>query len=296
MAESILGNRTKLLRRASVLRITTQSLAVSMQNGCFRSAYRGQGIEFSGVRDYIRGDDVRSIDWNVTSRMGKPFVKIFEEERELQIFIIIDRSLSMHSGTKGRSKLQTATELGTLLALAAEHNSNPVGAVLFNGEIEFSVAPKSGQNQTMLLLSRFDSYPEKDVLGSALDKAITGAYKVLKKRSLVFVISDFRVSGWEDSFAKLAKKHDVAAFRITDPADLSLLELGTVPFIDTETFEKRTLPTNSKMFRAAWYEEGRRRITQWSDSCLKRGGFPLSISTTDEPLTMLMNFFSQRQA
>ena len=133
MAENLISDRESLIKRAAVLRITTTSLASAMQNGTFRSLYHGQGIEFAGVREYLRGDDVRTIDWNVTARSGKPFVKLFDEERELQIFLIVDRSLSMQEGTKNKTRLESATEIAALLTLSAERNANPVGAVLFSG-------------------------------------------------------------------------------------------------------------------------------------------------------------------
>src|SRR5574344_1216575 len=161
MKKTLLGSRESLVRRAALLRLTARSLADSMRSGGFRSLYRGQGIEFNGVREYLPGDDVRTIDWNVTARMDKPYVKLFEEERELPVFLVIDRSLSMNTGSAGRSRLQTACETGALLTLAAEQNQSPVGAVFFDGKIGFSCAPKSGKDRAMLLLTHFDDIPEK---------------------------------------------------------------------------------------------------------------------------------------
>jgi uncharacterized protein (DUF58 family) len=296
MAGAILGSPESLSKRAALLRISTHTLAQSMQSGCFRSAFTGQGIEFSGVRDYIRGDDIRSIDWNVTARMGKPYVKMFEEERELQIFIIVDRSLSMNTGSKARSKLQTATEIAALLTMAAEQNQNPVGVVLFNGLLEFTCAPKNGLNQTMMLLTKLNEYPDKTAPGSVLGKAITGACAVLKKRSLVFVISDFRSTAWETPLAILASKHDVATVRITDPVDSSLPEMGAASFKDAESGEVRVLPTNAKNFRAAWYEDAIMHTKRFQETCAKRGALTLNVSTTDDCLTSLLEFFGRRKA
>ena len=301
MADRLFPDRDSLIKRdgfiqrAAYLRITTRSLATALQSGAFRSLYHGQGVEFSGVREYLRGDDVRAIDWNVTARTAKPFVKIFEEERELQIFLIVDRSLSMYSGTKGRSRLETASETAALLTLAAEHNGNAVGAVLFGNRIEFSCKPKSGQTQTMFLLSKFDEYPEQVSKGSVLENAITGAGRLLRKRSLVFVISDFRVKGWEDSFAYLAERHDVVAVRITDPSDSVLPEMGSVVFEDPEKQVKRIFPTSSRLFRSQWKEEGLMRAKRWQDACIRHGGVPLVISTSDDPLIELSSFFAKRE-
>ncbi|MBQ0002996.1 MAG: DUF58 domain-containing protein [Treponema sp.] len=294
MAESIIGNKDTLIQKAALLRITTKTLANTLQNGSFKSLYHGQGIEFSGVREYLRGDDVRTIDWNVTARSAKPYVKIFEEERELQIFLVIDRSLSMQTGSKGKARLNTAMETAALLTLAAENNANPVGAVLFGGEIEFVCSPKSGATQTMILLSQFDKKPEHTKCGSVLANALTGAGKILKKRSLVFVISDFRMRGWENGLTHLAQRHDVVCVKIGDPSDYNLPEMGAIPFVDPENGIRKVMPTNSRMFRAAWREDGRMRTQRFSDTCLRHGAYPLKISTTEDCLTSLSNFFMSR--
>lgn len=284
-----------LIQKAAYLRLTTRSLAEALQSGAFRSLYHGQGIEFSGVREYLRGDDVRTIDWNVTARSAKPFVKVFEEERELEIFLIVDRSLSMYGGSNGKSRLETASEVSALLTLAAEHNANPVGAVLFANEIQFSIKPQCGQNQTMLILTRLDEFTSSTKRGSVLKNALIGASKMLKKRTLIFVISDFRISGWEEPFTYLAAKHDVVAVRITDESDLSLPEIGSIRFKDPETMQTRLFPTHAKMFRSQWKEDGIMRSKRWRESCIKRGGFPLTISTADDALLVLSNFFARRE-
>lgn len=295
MEDELIEGKDSLIQKAALLRITTKTLANTLQNGSFKSLYHGQGIEFNGVREYLLGDDVRSIDWNVTARSGKPYVKVFDEERDLQMFLVIDRSLSMRTGSKGKSRLNTAMETAALLTLAAEHNANPVGVVMFNGDIEFVCQPKCGPKQTMILLSHFDKKPEKNVKGSVLGNALTGAGKILKKRSLVFVISDFRMRDWEDPFVHLAAKHDVVAIRISDSSDYHLPEMGSIPFIDPENGIRKVFPTSSRMFRSSWREDGRMRLLRWKDSCLKRGGYPVSISTTDDPLSVLSSFFSTRE-
>ena len=131
-------DRTALAKRASLLRLSAITLAEGMRSGSFKSLYRGQGIEFSGVREYLRDDDVRAIDWNVTARMGRPYVKLFEEERELNVFLVVDESLSMNTVSGYRTRLETAMECASLLSLASLQNESPVGAVMFNGNITFS--------------------------------------------------------------------------------------------------------------------------------------------------------------
>ena len=294
MAENLISDRDSLMRRAALLRITTKSLASAMQNGAFRSLYRGQGIEFAGVREYLRGDDVRTIDWNVTARSARPFVKMFDEERELQIFLIVDRSVSMQEGSKSKTRLESATEIAALLTLSAERNSNPVGAALFSGQIEFAVQPKNSPEQTLLLLSRMDEMPKRS-RGTALAASINAAGKLLRKRSLVFVLSDFRAGGWEDAFAHLAARHDVVAVRVTDSVDSSLPEIGSIMARDPESGILRLFPTKSKTFKSEWREDAAMRSKRWLDIVLRRGGIPLMVSTSEDSMSALLNFFSQRE-
>jgi uncharacterized protein (DUF58 family) len=287
-------NRESLSKQASMLRIASVKLADSFRTGAFRSLYRGQGIEFSGVREYLRGDDVRAIDWNVTARMGKPFVKLFEEEHELQIFLVVDRSFSMFTGYGKKSRYETAAEAAALITIAAEVNASSVGAVIFDGEICFSCPPESGRRRTMLLLTRLDETDRCLYAGSVLGSALTGAGKLLKKRSLVFVLSDFRSTSWIEPLASLAQKHDVVAVRITDSMDKELAETGTVPFVDIETKTCLVLPTSSPSFRDAWQTDNRQHMVRWQEDCRKHGVLPLSVATDDDPVRVLSNFFTYR--
>ncbi|MBQ8014173.1 MAG: DUF58 domain-containing protein [Treponema sp.] len=290
-------NVNRLAQRASSLRLAAITLAENMRNGTFKSLYRGQGIEFSDVREYLNGDNVRSIDWNVTARMGRPFIKQYEEDRELSLFLILDCSRSMELGSKV-SRLSLAQEAAALLLLACEHNAGAMGAVFFDGKIQFSCPPKSGRENSMMILSKLDkidSIPEYEKIdGSVLSNAITGAAKLLKKRSLVFILSDFRSSHWEKPFARLAQKHDVVAIRITDPSDGELPELGTLPFYDAESKKKSLFPTLSRRFKAEWREANQRRSEQWKDFCSKHGGFPINLSTQEDAANTLQRFFKQK--
>ncbi|MBO6218392.1 MAG: DUF58 domain-containing protein [Treponema sp.] len=290
-------NVNRLAQRASSLRLAAITLAENMRNGSFKSLYRGQGIEFSDVREYLNGDNVRSIDWNVTARMGRPFIKQYEEDRELSVFLILDCSRSMELGSDV-TRLSLAQEASALLLLACEHNAGAMGAVFFDGKIQFSCPPKAGRENSMMILSKLDkidSIPESEKSdGSALSNAINGAAKLLKKRSLVFILSDFRSSRWEKPFARLAQKHDVVALRITDPSDSELPEIGTIPFYDAESKKKSLFPTLSRRFKAQWREANQKRSEQWKDFCSKHGAFPLTISTQEDAVSTLQRFFKQK--
>ena len=290
---SVIESRESLAVRASRLRLRVRSIAGGMKTGSFRSMYRGTGVEFNGVREYLRGDDVRLIDWNVTARMGKAYVKLFEEEKELVVFFVIDRSLSMQQGAGTRSRLGVATETAALLTLAASLNNSPVGAVMFGGSVEFSCAPETGRDCEMLILSQLDSLPKSKVKGSVLSNALHGSHRLLRSRALVFVISDFRTTGYEKELARLALKHDVVAVRCTDSCDTELPEAGSIPFFDAETGVKRVLPTSHPGFRKAWRDDNRLRVKRWQSMCARRGVIPLIMPTDADPVVVLSNFFKQ---
>lgn len=288
-------DKKKLSKKAGLLHLSSLSLADSIRQGKFRSLFHGQGIEFRGVRDYLPGDDIRAIDWNVTARIAKPYVKVFEEDRDLDVFIVTDKSLSMETGSKAKSRLDIACECSSLIALASYQNASPVGAVTFDGKIEFSSAPKAGKEHVMLLLSEFEKNNPKKLQGSALETALKGAIKLLRKRTLVVVISDFRTSGWTEAFAQLCAKNDVVAIRITDPVDQSLPSLGSILFTDPETDYQTVLPSSSKEFAKAWESDNIRRLDVWKKECLRHGGYPLCLSTEDEAAKVLVRFFTARE-
>ena len=281
---------SSLVKKASQLRLSAFSIAEGIRTGGFRSFLRGQGVEFTGVRDYLYGDDIRNIDWNVTARIGKPYIKLHQEDRDFIVFLIVDQSLSMDTGFAAKSRLETANETAALLAFAAEQNSSPVGGVFFDGDVRFSSSPKTGRNQVMLLLSHLDAYSQNRKTGSLLTNSLQGAYQLLKNRSLVIVISDFRVGGYEKALARLATAHDVIAVCITDASDFELPEAGFLSFIDPETKEKQYLSTSSAAFQKNWNEYER-----WNSICLKRGVTPLQISTKSDPAAVLSKFFSQKE-
>ncbi|MCR5762463.1 MAG: DUF58 domain-containing protein [Treponema sp.] len=290
-----MDKRTALSKKARLLHLSALSLAEGMKNGAFHSLYKGDGIEFRGVREYLKGDDVRAIDWNVTARMGHPYVKVFEEDKELDVFIIIDTSRSMLSGSGTVTRLEKAMECASLLTLASYHNTSPVGAVLFDGKIRFSCPPKSGHEQVMFLLSQFEKDYKSEENGSALDNALLGAGRLLKKRTLVMVFSDFRTSGWLDSFARLCTKHDVVAVRIEDPSDEKLPAVGAIQFKDMESNYSCFLPTSSSSFQKEWAKANQLRVESWKYECMRHGGIPLAVNTQEDSLHELYNFFSKRE-
>ena len=311
-----------LVKRASSLHVVSRTLFESLRSGSFKSIYKGRGIEFSGVREYFLGDDVRSIDWNVTARMGRPFVKQFEEDRELVLFLVVDASLSMTTGggKVARNRLQAGCEVAALMALAASLGGGSVGGVIFDGDIRYSHKPRAGNNQALMFLNQLDSVlksvgedglvdegadlatTEKGSnqlsdpsLGSNLHKALRGAASLLKKRSLVLVISDFRTAGYQQDLAVLASRHDVVAVRIADPVDGHLEGVGSLPFVDPESGYRQILPTSSSSFQQGWKDADKKRVERWNAECYRRGAWPLTISTQEDVAVALQRFFSGRE-
>ena len=296
MAKRYLANNESLIKKALYLRLMAEDIAEGMKSGNFCSLYRGQGIEFAGVREYNRGDDIRTIDWNVTARMGRPYIKIFEEERELQIFLIVDssRSMQLENATDRRTKYAAAAETAALVAIAAEINACPTGAVFFDGAINFSAEPALGKENTMQILNHLDRLPPSPVSGSVLPNAITAAAKVLRKRTLVFILSDFRCADWEKPLINLAQKNDVIAINLHDAADEELPSLGTVKFMDVETGRKMSLPSSSTVFKKEWRNYNEMNQNRWQDFCIKHSIMPVILDTKTEPVQVLNQIFARK--
>lgn len=293
MSKSILSNKETLVKKANYLRIIAADLANSMKSGNFKSLYKGQGIELSGVRDYNRGDDVRTIDWNVTARMGRPYVKVFNEERELQLFLVVDSSASMHLPINGKSKYDAAAEAAAIVTIASEINSCPIGAVIFDGDVNFSCKPKLSQEQTMTILTNLDKSIKEKKQGSVLGPALLGAERLLKTRSLVFILSDFRSTNWEKPLISIAQKNDVIAVRLQNQYDKELPKLGTAIFQDIESGLKLTFPSSSETFQKQWEQYNDANTTIWLDFCKKHGIIPVIFNTKNEPLQMLNTVFGK---
>ncbi len=286
-------NASFIADRARYLKLAAISISEGMRTGGFRSYFRGQGMEFDGVREYERGDDIRSIDWNVTARSGKPFVKMYHEERELTVFLVVDNSLSMDTGPGSVTRREKALETAALLAFAAEQNASPVGSVMYDGISGKVFKPRLGKDQVLTILSSLE-HGSDPVRGSVLGSALAGASRVLRSRSLVVIISDFRTSGYEKALGILSRRHDVLAVRITSPMDDELPKAGYIPFFDPETGVSASFPTGSAAFRESWARENRESVSRWEHICLRRGVSPLLLSTEDDAVRVLSRFFSGR--
>ncbi len=284
---------TGIAERARYLKLAALALSSGLRSGPFRSVFRGQGVEFDSVREYERGDDIRSIDWNVTARIGKPYVKLYREERELTILLVVDLSLSTAVSWQGNSVRSRIAETAALISFAALHLNSPVGAVLFGGRCGRLWKPRNGQEQVLSLLGAIERYDSRD-RGTALEGALAGAGALLRRRSLICVISDFRVAGYEQNLSLLARTHDVIAVRINSPLDYQLPAAGYLAFRDPETRYSLRCHTSNPSFRRAWEQEYHDSLKQWEQICLRRGVHPVQMRTLDDPASVLQSFFARK--
>jgi uncharacterized protein (DUF58 family) len=299
-------DKHELLRRISSFHLVSRDLAEALLAGDFASVFRGQGMEFDEVRRYERGDDVRSIDWNVTARFGEPYVKLYREERELSLCIVLDGSFSMHTGGTGASgggraaltRYEQALLASALLAFSAERSGQRVGALFFDAGITRVWSPRRGRAHIMAILnSALEGFPSRR--GSGLAGALTGTARILSRRrfrrgaprSLVAVISDFMASGWQKPLRDLAAHHDVIALRITSPLDKSPPPPGIVSLFDRETNGDVYFPPASRAFReswVSWHEEFDRR---WLEACRAAAASAVSLSSADDAAPHLIRYF-----
>lgn len=287
-------NTSFLAERARYLRLASLSVSEGMRTGAFQSRFRGQGMEFDAVREYERGDDIRSIDWNVTARSNRAFVKVYREERELTVFLVLDVSHSMGEADAAGSKTGKALEAAALFAFAAEQNASPVGASVFALTSGTAFRPRAGKNHILSMLTSLErSCFDRGALGngSSLSSALAGAARVLRNKSLVVILSDFRLSGYEKNLGLLSRKHDVLACRIVSPFDSVLPECGLLPVRDPENGWESLLSTSHTQFKSLRERDYVESIERWEQICRRRGVFPLLLSTAADTVKELSSFF-----
>ena len=247
------GVPPEILRQVKLLELRTRGLVNSLFTGEYRSVFKGQGMEFSEVREYQPGDEVRSIDWNVTARMGKPFVKRYIEERELTVMLAVDLSGSERFGTRARFKSELASELAAVLAMSAIRNNDRVGAVLFTDRIEHVVPPRKGRRHALRLMRDLLVF-EPEGKGTDLTGALEYTGKMLKHKAIIFVVSDFQAEDLEQPLKLLAQRHDVVAVTVDDPSEQELPDIGQVRFVDPETGTTIDVDTSDARVRARFAE------------------------------------------
>lgn len=293
-----------LLRNIINLPIMSGGLAEEMLAGSFRSIFKGQGMEFDEARHYQPGDDIRSIDWNASARFGYPFVKMYREERELTILLLIDISPSMHTLFKydgldrqNLSPYEQALMSAALIAFSAEHTGQQVGAFFFDKDIEKVFPPRKGRKAIMPIIMTALQYqnnvrPRNSQYGSNIASALTGAQRLLKKRSLVVIISDFFSVNWEQEMGNLCRKHDCIALRICGSREVPYP--GLITLEDPETGVRIEAPAGLDSFKDSWAHWHNERSSHWESQCKRSGASFLDLSTEADVPSSLIKFFGSR--
>jgi uncharacterized protein (DUF58 family) len=294
----------ELLGRITKLPIVADALAEEMLSGNFRSVFKGQGMEFEEARHYQWGDDAKAIDWNASARLGTPFVKVFREERELTILLLLDASASMRSGianlwgnAQGLSPYEQALITAALIAFSSERSGQRVGAFLFDSKIDRVFPPRKGRRNTLAFVSGALHY-HKEKAGpgksSNLGAALAGAGRLLKRRSMVVLLSDFLSADWEKELCDLSRRHDVIAARVYDPKNTDLPKLGLLDVRDPETGLRIAVPSNSVSFRNAWAGWHKNRADHWLKLCRRAGASHLELPVDEDAAKVLSRFFTGR--
>jgi len=284
----------ELLQQIKWLELKAGHLVTSSLTGEYTSAFRGQGMEFDEVREYVPGDDVRNIDWNVTARMNQPFVKVFREERELNILLLVDISISQSFGTEKRLKIDIAAEMAAILAFLAIRNNDKVGLIAFSNEVEYMLPLKKGRGHVWRVIRDIMTLK---TLRKCTDMQVVVDFtkQIMKQRCLCFVISDFLDVDHLSSLSLLKKQHQVTCIQTLDPREKNLQPIGCVEFMDMETNKTLWIDTNSprirKSYQERWEEHEKTLKKQMQEFGL---GF-LQIETNASVVEPLVSFFRKRE-
>ncbi len=282
----------EVLRQVKGIELRTRALVNSLFTGGYRSVFRGQGIEFAEVRAYQQGDDFRSIDWNVSARMGHPFVKTFMEERELTLLLVVDQSGSLHFG-RPYTKAGLAVEVASVLALAAARHHDRVGALLFADKVEFVVRPSKGRPHALRVIRDLVAFAPRG-RGTNLAEALRYSAKLLRHHAIVVLLSDFRADGWEEPLAQLAARHDVVAITVDDPRERALPDVGWVDLEDAETGRRLLLDTSHSATRDRVRVAAERQVQERNRRLVQAGVDRVALQTDVPYAVPLRRAFAER--
>lgn len=285
----------ELLKRVRKIEIKTRGLSNQIFSGEYHSAFKGRGMAFSEVREYQPGDEIRTIDWNVTAKLNHPYVKVFEEERELTVMLLVDVSASGLFGSRNQRKKDTIAEICAVLSFSAIQNNDKIGVIFFSNKVEKFIPPKKGRSHTLRIISELINFrPEQKE--TDLNEALRYLSNAIKKRSIAFVISDFIAEGFEDALKISNKKHDVVALQVHDVMEQEMPNVGLVPFEDLETGKVYWVDTSSKNWRKQYSALKRRQLDQLQNM-FKRAGVDFAQIATDKSYVQpLMGLFKRREA
>ena len=245
---------SEILRKVRQIEIRTRSVVNSVLSGAYSSTFKGQGMEFAEVREYVPGDDVRSIDWNVTARAGTPFIKKYVEERELTVLLVVDASSSGEFGSQKEMKGEVMATLSALLAFSAIKNNDRVGLLIFTSKVEKYIPPQKGKKHVLRVIREL-LYHEPQERGTDLANALEQVNRLMKRRAVVFLVSDFASADFQQPMKMLQQRHDAVAITVVDPRERDLPDVGFLELEDAETGEVVLVDTSSEEFRETFRNE-----------------------------------------
>ena len=286
---------SELIKKVRKIEIKTKGLSNQIFSGAYHSAFKGRGMSFSEVRNYTYGDDVRNIDWNVTARYGEPFIKVFEEERELTVMLIIDISKSSFFGTQDQFKNDIITEIAAVLAFSAIQNNDKVGVLFFSDKVEKYIPPKKGKTHILRIIRELiDIKPTSD--GTNIEAALKFFNNSMKRSSIAFLMSDFidKAENYSDGIGMAKRKHDIIGLQIFDSAEQTMQNVGLINFVDTETGKTLWVDTSNETNREKYNKDFEKRQNDVKSTFLKKGADFMSISTSENYVLALKKMFKRR--
>ena len=286
-------NASSLLKKVRKIEIKSKGLSNHIFAGEYHTAFKGTGMAFSEVREYQSGDDIRSIDWNVTARYNTPYVKIFEEEREMTVMLLIDVSASGDFGTNKQYKKDLATEIAAVLAFSAIKNNDKVGVIFFSDRIEKFITPKKGKSHILRIIREIVSL-EPDSKGTDVTMALEYFNSVIKRRSICFILSDFTSAPFSKPLKIASKKHDIVGVRVHDKRESEMPNIGLVPMQDMETDKLVYVDTSDKEIRLNYSKTRSQKIKELNKTFETNGVDLVQISTGEDYVKPLVNFFKRR--
>ena len=286
-------NTKELLKKVRKIEIKTRRLSDHIFGGEYHSTFKGRGMTFSEVRQYQFGDDVRSIDWNVTARYNEPYIKVFEEERELTMMLMVDVSGSQLFGTKQQFKKEIITEIAATLAFSATQNNDKIGLILFTDKIELFIPPKKGRSHVLRIIRELLEH-EPESKQTNITEALKFLSNVMKKKAIVFVLSDFITDEYQQTLKIVGSRHDVTGIRVYDQREEEIPYLGIVQMEDEETGESMLVNTGSKTMRTNYAKYYSERVDYFKDSFTRSGAGSLSSRVDESYVKKLLGYFKRR--
>ncbi len=285
---------TEILKKVRQLEIKSKKLVSDLFTGDYHSAFKGKGMSFKEVREYAPGDDIRFIDWNVSARFGHPFSKVFEEERELTVMLLVDISASSQFGTVYATKRDIITEIGAVLSFSVVNNNDKIGVIFYSDKVEAYIPPKKGKQHALYIVRELLSKEPKG-RGTKVSSALRFFNNATKQKSIAFVLSDFIDTNYEDALRIAGKKHDVIGIKIYDRMDMVLPKAGMLQVEDAETGERKWVDSSSSLVRQSYQQEFF-KLTEYSTQIFKKAGCDLlHIRTGDDYVRVLQRFFVSRR-